>query len=278
MNYPINIGKTPHDLCEIQHIGKQTVEYLIHPKHSLTLHQNGIQLAGISHASEEFQFVRHRWSCGQILVCFRGQGNVWVDGEWQSCQAGQAYITPPAITHAYFSTGYWEVGWITYQAGRLGPGASMINQPMLAEVNPAPLEYILRGLHQEISLSRDPVIQEHWEVLLCRTGERILNPWRTTKLWRLWQRVQENLQYPWKLEDLAKIAGLHSEQLRRVCNLESGLSPMQQVTRLRMQHALSLIQAGYKIEYVAERVGYDNPFAFSTAFRRHCGMPPSAFR
>ncbi len=272
------MGETLPRLCEIQQIGKRTVEYLIYPESCLVLKQNGIHLAGISHATSEFQFVRHNWPHGQILVCFRGEGKVLVDGQWKSCQAGQAYVTPPGVPHAYHATEHWEVGWITYQKERLGRSVSMIEKPMLVEVNPMPLEHVLRGLHQEISLLHEPVILEHWEELLCRTGERILDLWRTSRLWRLWQRVQEDLSYPWKLEDLARIAGLHSEQLRRVCKHEMGLSPMQQVTRLRMQHAVSVISAGYKVEYVAELVGYENPFAFSTAFRRHCGLPPSSFR
>jgi AraC-like DNA-binding protein len=32
---------------------------------------------------------------------------------------------------------------------------------------------------------------------------------------------------------------------------------------------------GYTVEATAQSVGYGNPFAFSTAFRRATGVPPS---
>jgi AraC-like DNA-binding protein len=46
-----------------------------------------------------------------------------------------------------------------------------------------------------------------------------------------------------------------------------------------MRHAASLLASDfYTIETVAQKVGYDNPFAFSTAFKRVMGVSPSAYR
>jgi AraC-like DNA-binding protein len=54
---------------------------------------------------------------------------------------------------------------------------------------------------------------------------------------------------------------------------------MQQVTHLRMRHAAALLSSeSYPIIAVAARVGYDNPFAFSAAFKRSIGLAPSAYR
>ena len=49
-------------------------------------------------------------------------------------------------------------------------------------------------------------------------------------------------------------------------------------THLRMSHAVSLLTAGGKIADVAHQSGYDNPFAFSTAFKRVMKKSPSKFR
>jgi AraC-like DNA-binding protein len=54
---------------------------------------------------------------------------------------------------------------------------------------------------------------------------------------------------------------------------------MKQVAMLRMRHAAVLLaHDAYSVEAVAGRVGYDNPYAFSTAFKRYMGVPPSRYR
>jgi len=39
-----------------------------------------------------------------------------------------------------------------------------------------------------------------------------------------------------------------------------------------------LASESYTIETVAQQVGYDSPFAFSAAFKRHQGVSPSEYR
>jgi AraC-like DNA-binding protein len=46
-------------------------------------------------------------------------------------------------------------------------------------------------------------------------------------------------------------------------------SPLRRVTELRLRHAASLLASElYTVECAASRVGYGNPFAFNTAFKR----------
>ena len=51
------------------------------------------------------------------------------------------------------------------------------------------------------------------------------------------------------------------------------------VTWLRLQRATTLLGAARgSIGDIAAAVGYDNAFAFSTAFKRLHGLPPSVWR
>ena len=54
---------------------------------------------------------------------------------------------------------------------------------------------------------------------------------------------------------------------------------MSHVTALRMRQAMALLASkSYTVETVAQQVGYENPFAFSAAFKRHQGISPSEYR
>lgn len=75
------------------------------------------------------------------------------------------------------------------------------------------------------------------------------------------------------------MAGMSREQLRIHSHQETGRSPMQQVTHIRMQRAMEILQTfTYKQQVVAEMVGYENAFAFSNAFFKNTGKRPSFFR
>ena len=272
------MGNIHSDLCEIHRVGTSTREFLIHPDYCPAMKRYAIGLAGISLAGPDFRFVRHKPTRGQILVCFRGNGRVLVDGKWQRCAAGHAYITPPKQLHAYISSGDWEVGWLGYNHGQIGKGATDILSPLLIDIDPRPLEHALWGLHQEISSYREPAMVDHWGEILGTLGIRILEPYRSSRLWRLWLMVQADLSHAWTLTKLAEMSGFSAEHLRRLCQNENGCSPMQQVSRLRMQQALSLLGGGYSVEAVARTVGYENAFAFSTAFKRIIGDSPSSFQ
>jgi AraC-like DNA-binding protein len=269
------MDRPPLFLRETHEIGKRTREFLIHPEHCSLLQRHRIILAGISLAAPGFRFVRLAPSLGQILVCFRGEGRVWVDGAWKKCDAGRAYLSPPGKVHAYEAGRRWDVGWICHEPGAAF-GAS--ENPRLVETDPRPFEHILSGLHHEISTDREAPVLEYWGLLLYRHACRIAAPDHSSRLWRLWRTVQADLAAEWDLAKMARLASLGPEHLRRVCLRETERSPMQHLAHLRMQYAASLLTTGRKIQEVAEMAGYTNAFAFSTAFKRIMKQPPSRFR
>ncbi len=208
----------------------------------------------------------------QILVSLSGEGRVWSEGRWQPVRPGQAYVTPAHTPHAYRAQGRWETGWCMFEPDAF---PEFQGGPVIREVNPAPWLHILSGLCDENATSADPVQLEGWTALLQREGARLVAGERPQRLWRLWSRVRDDLAAPWTLASLAQAAGLSPEMMRLECRRELKLSPVAYLTHLRMRHATALLATGRKVEAVARQVGYENAFAFSTAFRRVTGFRPS---
>lgn len=189
-----------------------------------------------------------------------------------------AYATPPGCFHAYWCDELWEVGWITYSQITQMPAFSATAAPVLLEADPRPLEHVLKGLFQEVSAQREAVLLDHWAELLHYHVCRIVEVRGPARLWQLWEEVRADPAFAWNLSNLARAACLGTEHLRRICLRETGHSPMHQVAQLRMKHAVSLLSMGYKVETTARAVGYENAFAFSTAFKRIMHSSPSGFR
>lgn len=265
-----------NNLREIQIIGKGTRERIVHSGKSPALRRLGIKLLGLSQVtSGDFCFCREHPNMLQVLVVLNGSGWGWMDSEWRPLQTGSVYLTPPDALHAYEVHKRWEIGWCTFEPTVF---ENAPKAPSIREVNPTLWSNLLSGLCEE-SLDPRPTLQlDRWVELLYHECGRLISDHKPRKLWKLWNEVGENLQIAWTLQILAKRAGMSEETLRVECQNELKQSPMAHLTRLRMQYAIALLETGRKVDAVASLVGYENPFAFSTAFRRVMGVPPSTIR
>jgi len=281
----------PRESTERADIGERTQEQIITSGLFPPLTRRyGIILCGLSEAREGFHFVRRHPEMWQVLVCLEGAGEIWnIERDlWERCTGGTAFVTPPEVFHAYRAlpdAPPWQLAWVMLPAASIAAGISL---PIRIAADGEPLAASIRGLHAE-TLRPDggePLVTESWAALvrayavrLCVAATRQGAPTGDPRLQRLFATVVADLAHPWDLKALAARIGVSGEHLRRLCHAEGIASPMRRVTELRMRHAAALLASGfYTVERAAARVGYENPFAFSTAFKRVLGRSPSAFR
>ncbi|WP_306916411.1 MULTISPECIES: AraC family transcriptional regulator [unclassified Arthrobacter] len=84
---------------------------------------------------------------------------------------------------------------------------------------------------------------------------------------------------PWTVESLARRVNTSRASLAARFRTSVGEPPMTYLTRWRLTLAGDLLQApDATVSRVARSVGYDNAYAFSTAFKRQVGKTPTEFR
>jgi AraC-like DNA-binding protein len=83
----------------------------------------------------------------------------------------------------------------------------------------------------------------------------------------------------WNLVDLARRANVSVSLLDERFREVLGLAPIRYLTGWRMHLARDLLRSSdLAVAAVAHRVGYDSEEAFSRAFKRETGLPPSSWR
>lgn len=274
------MSQTQEDLRETFVIGDRTWERLTTLAAETVLEPRKILVAGCSWTRPPYKMVRVQPGFGQLLVTRRGRGIAWADGAWQECDAGMAYLSPPRALHAFHAIDDdqpWEFTWVMFraEADLTWPGGAT-----LIHADPEPLWNAVYGLQRESATNREPAHLAAWAEIVALVVRRILRgQGGVDRLRSVWEAVERDLGRPWTLEDLADLACLSGGQLRAVCRKGTGRSPMEQVTYLRMQHAAALLlTSDLSVAQAAHAVGYANPFAFSTAFKRVMGVPPSRYR
>lgn len=91
--------------------------------------------------------------------------------------------------------------------------------------------------------------------------------------------MQERLAEPLTLADIAREVYLSVFHLVRVFKEATGVTPHRYLTRLRIEEAQRLLRnTDLPIADIAPRCGFASPGALSTAFLRHTGVRPSAYR
>lgn len=86
-------------------------------------------------------------------------------------------------------------------------------------------------------------------------------------------------QRAWTVAELAREAGMSRSAFAAMFAAALGQPPLAYLTEWRMTVAMNLLREGkLSVEQVAAKCGYGNAFAFSAAFKRTVGKPPSAHR
>jgi AraC-like DNA-binding protein len=269
-------------LSETHIVGRATREWKVRAQQCPALANHHIAHVGVADAAAPYEMVRMDLSGTYMLSCSAGKGRILLDGRWQSCNDGWACLAPPHALLAFRAEpgSRWEFTWVRYQQPPEQKPVIASSSPALARFDPMPLRSAVLGLFHEAQSQTAPVAIAHWVELIHTYVIRFARPWQTDdRLGHLWEYVAARLGEPWSLDRLSKYCHLSGEHLRRLCRRELGRSPMHQVIYLRMQRAARLLATtDDKIESIATEIGYENPFVFSTTFKKWVGWRPSEYR
>jgi AraC-like DNA-binding protein len=87
--------------------------------------------------------------------------------------------------------------------------------------------------------------------------------------------IRENFAESFKVESVARIAGMSESAFYRNFQAVTAMSPIQFQKQIRLQEARLLLATNRDVTAVSHRVGYDSPSQFSREYRRQFGAPPS---
>ncbi|PPG26573.1 AraC family transcriptional regulator [Rathayibacter sp. AY2B9] len=117
-----------------------------------------------------------------------------------------------------------------------------------------------------------------WAELAAHRGETWLTCDDAVVLAAL-DRLHSRPAEAWTVESLARSVNVSRATLAERFRAGVGRPPMEYLARWRLTVAADLLlDPGRTVASVAREVGYENAFAFSTAFKRQAGATPSEFR
>lgn len=84
---------------------------------------------------------------------------------------------------------------------------------------------------------------------------------------------------PWRVADLAEVAGLSEKQFQRLTRRSLGLSPQQLIQRLRVEEAVRLMTTTRaSLGWISAECGFYDQSSFTRQFTKLLGLTPGAYR
>lgn len=163
-----------------------------------------------------------------------------------------------------------------------GPVRGLSVSPASADLVDAVIR-LLRLVHQpEDARVLAPLIQREilWRLLRSPQGAAVreigLADSSLSHVAQVISWIRDHYTEPFRIEDLAAMAGLSTSAFHRHFRTVTELTPIQFQKKIRLQEArLRVVGLGEDVTSAGYAVGYDSPSQFSREYRREFGTPPS---
>ncbi len=252
----------------------------------------GVRCGGLERCRADYRIDRGSFPWFLLEFVHGGRGRVRLGDTESILKPGVFFLYGPGMPHRIETDP--EKPLVKYFAGFSGPEAAafldqhdlrpgMISQCLKAEpIRRAFDTLIERGLRDsKFSRPLSTVIVQQL-LLMCR--EDAVDARSTdTRAFATFARAKELIESRFlefgSLEAVATASGLDAPYLCRLFARFHDESPYQFLTRLRMQHAASLLlEEGASVKEAAHATGFPDPFHFSRVFKSIHRVPPSRFR
>lgn len=102
---------------------------------------------------------------------------------------------------------------------------------------------------------------------------------REASIRRVAMEVLENVAHPWRVDEMARRAGISADHFRRLFRRINGISAGEYILNSRMEAARQqLRQSSLSVGEIADVLGFSDISSFSRVFKTRVGIPPSVFR
>jgi AraC family transcriptional regulator len=114
---------------------------------------------------------------------------------------------------------------------------------------------------------------------MTMTSDGLPSPHLQRKIHEVQVFLAQNLAYDVDLTTIAAQASLSPYYFTRQFTAMIGMPPYRYLITLRIQRAAQLLrESDLTVTQILHRVGFHSPSHFTTTFRRHMGMSPTAYR
>lgn len=235
----------------------------------------------------------------QIFLLLEGSGQVRLDSDWSTLNAGALLLVPQRVVHELVwdrpSNGYVlsiRRALIDAVTGRVKALSGLFDQAVVLDLGDTfPLvAKLFSEIHNESVDSRplkDVALESLVRLLAIWLGRetRVENPVASRQsrsamhYARFIELVDAHHKEHWSVSDYSNALGMTPSHLNSICRRQNGKPSLQIIhERLMLAARRNLTYTERNIASVALHLGFDDPSYFARFFKRETGMTPGEYR
>jgi AraC-like DNA-binding protein len=180
---------------------------------------------------------------------------------------------------------------VSFNMGSINPIAQALPATVIIPLRELDADGVLEALFREAfaqQCGRQHVVNRLFEVVIIVILRTLMNRELVqhgmlaglahAQLSKALIAMHEAPERAWKLEQIAKKAGMSRSHFAAVFPEIVGVTPADYLARFRISLAQDLLRRGQPIKLIAEKVGYGSSPALSRAFAAICGQSPRTWK
>jgi len=227
-----------------------------------------------------------------LLYCTEGKGSIEIENVHYEVNPNTFMLVPPNIAHHYSSS--INDPWTIYWAHFVGKKADLLYAKFLnneeAKIKSLPRdEYRLKSFLKIMNLLEAGFEIQNVELanidlfhtLATMIYEEDINPSQSKEdtITKSIDYLNKNLNKNLKVEDLAAEQNLSVSRYSELFKKKTGYSPIQYFNKLKIQKSCQYLYfTDLTMKEICFKIGFEDPYYFSRAFKKMMGMPPSKYR
>lgn len=221
----------------------------------------------------------------EVHIVLSGKQSYEISGALYEVEQGEFILIPPETRHCMMSASEDLFKYsVTFGAQSIAD-VMQYHGEIKGEVSEG-INFILSELKHKTALSGLLIQNRVFEIitlLLRQAGHHEKNgsekPSDNEKNRIARKFIQDNIEQNLSVKDVALYCHLSERQLTRNFIAEDGISPAKYIQNEKMKCVSEYVKnSDLSLKQISEKFSFNNEYYFNTAFKKHFGMPPLAYR
>ncbi|MBC7917928.1 MAG: helix-turn-helix domain-containing protein [Rhodoferax sp.] len=229
-----------------------------------------------------------------MIATLGGSGAIRTADQWRTLLRGDVFLISPGTRQEYGhlpESPHWSNIWVHFQPHghwlqwlswpELSKGVMLLSFGEQFDAFEAQLHELMDASQKpnRLCLAASMNCLERFLIAADDFNPLHGGPQLDARIRKALELVGTRLGQSINVEALGREVGLSRARFSTVFSQQVGVSPQVYIEKTRLARAAQLLRASSSsISQIAQSVGFDDAFYFSTRFRKHFGVSPSAYR